>query len=200
MIKHYLTLLLGMRAIAIMLAGGLGLSACALSPQQVALTPALSSLAVGSGQGRTLAIVVKDQRDTPVVGDRGGLYSGTSHITLSGDVPALLQDQLAKLFQARGFVMDDQAGLQLELYLDELIYRVEKQEVLQQVRIVASISVKAVTEYATFNNRFRAQKIEQVLRYPSEEQNAAWLNDVVQTALTRALTDQGLLAFIARHG
>src|SRR5699024_4786598 len=80
------------------------LSACALSPQRVTLTPSVNHVEQNSiGHNQPLRVVGKDWRDNTVIGSRGGIYADTSLIRASNDVADLIADKVRHNLQSRGF-------------------------------------------------------------------------------------------------
>ena len=68
------------------------LSACALSPQIIVIEPDIS-VQGNSVQPLVLQLEVVDGRDSPILGQRGGIYKETSHISTSENMTTTLRNR-----------------------------------------------------------------------------------------------------------
>ncbi|MDX1519862.1 MAG: hypothetical protein R3318_07025, partial [Gammaproteobacteria bacterium] len=74
------------------------ITACALSPQIIVIEPDIN-VQGKSDWPRTLRLDVTDGRDSPIIGQRGGIYKDTSHISTSENMTATLRKSLVKALQ-----------------------------------------------------------------------------------------------------
>ena len=95
-----LTIFLGLLAVMVLTSSGL--VGCALSPQTVAILPAIDVRAEPIGRGRNILLEVLDQRPQQAIGARGGVYD-TATITPRTDVVQGVEQALAERLEASGF-------------------------------------------------------------------------------------------------
>ena len=176
------------------------LGGCALSPQLVELNPRPTVPQQNIGNNTSVQISAQDQRKDEAFGTRGGIYGSTSLIRPADDLNILLLQSVQKGLQAQGFNAYNPSaeGPSLEVRLVQLSYVPESGSVVNSVEVKALIEATAsnssgdeyVGRYMTGNN------YEQPIT-PSAERNQEMLNEVLERALTKLLTDQKMLSFLA---
>lgn len=180
----------------ILLSALLLLSACALSPQQVELTPQVSAPAA-SNLGHNLAIIVvgDDARSTRVIGSRGGVYANKSEITTSNNVAAALAKQVRGHLQSIGFntLNPEKDAPQLTVSLQSLQYTPAQGYIVNRVEVSATVSAIFEDGDGSFTRTYNSQiEFKQPLT-PSEDKNQAMLDKVLTRCLDKLVNDKQLL-------
>lgn len=179
----------------LVLATGL-LSACALSPQQVALTPTLQAgQPVASGRNQALRVVGNDKRESAVIGSRGGLYGQTSLIRATNDVAAEMATLVRNHFQSRGFNTLNAPGNAPELAVNLVTLGYTPAEGYVINRVVVDASIQAVLTRGTgdaFTRTYTSSVTFEQPVTPTAERNQTMLNEVLSRCLNQ-LTQDGLL-------
>ena len=168
-----------------------------LSPQQVAFKPDVPKSSI-QGDGSTLWVVVKDNRPSNVIGQRGGVYEDSSDITPAGNLRELLRTTAEDTLREAGYeLVEMNPRIEFTLSLDELSYKLEDVDAARkEATASARISIQAVKGGTIYSNAFRSQRTIETLRFPSPEENSELLNHVFNAVVKRALTDPGLQAFL----
>ncbi|RRJ83696.1 YajG family lipoprotein [Aestuariirhabdus litorea] len=187
-----------MRMPLLLLLMSLLMAGCALSPQQVALSPKID-LPSGAPYARgSVSVTLFDERSNKVIGTRGGAYAKSSTLTLKDDFPRTLAREVERTLQSMGFEVDDQNPLiRFNLYLDRLSYQVPEGTYVSQVDLSAAVRAELLRGNQRFQGRYEAQSQNRVVSAPDEEKNSALINEVVNTALNRLFSDRSLLDFLA---
>lgn len=184
---------LGLRGAALLLVG------CAqFSPQQIEFQPSLDEDGLPSGNGASVYVAAEDRRASDQIGVRGGAYSDSSVISAGGDLRADLQQLSEQVMDRAGYqLVEMNADVDLTFALEELTYQVTSIDAARkQATGAARFSVQAVADGAVYANSFRAQRMIETLRYPSEQENAELMNHVFDAALERMYADPGLESFL----
>ena len=194
-----------------------GLSACALSPQTVALRPYIDVRAEPIGRGRGLDLSVADARPGPELGRRGGVYD-TAAITPRNDVAQAIQVALSERLEASGFVTGPPAppgaadagfpgaapgaGPVMRVTLRELSYEVSSTPatggpLLREVRLRAVVAAEVLNAGARRSGEYQASGAVRRLGYPGSAENEELINEVLAQALQRLMQDRNLLDLLA---
>ncbi len=173
-------------------------SACAYSPQQITINPVVDTAAESYGNGRTVAVSVKDERENKVLGTRGGIYKETSTITLANS----LTDAIARATQARlavqGFnVNSAEPAADMTIFIEQLTYDTPADSVGKKVALdaVARVEIKAGNE--TFTGRYKTNSERQTVVTPSMAKNEEMINALLSDTLTRLFSDPKVKAFLS---
>lgn len=175
------------------------LAGCAqFSPQQIQFQPSLDAGSLPSGNGASVFVFAEDRRSSNQIGVRGGAYSDSSVISARGDLRADLQQLSEQVMDRAGYqLVEMNADVELTFALEELSYHVTSIDAARKEATgAARFSVQAVADGAVYSNSFRAQRMIETLRYPSEEENAELMNYVFDAALERMFADPGLESFL----
>ena len=187
----------------------LGVSGCALSPQTVAVLPAIDVRAEPIGRGRDILLEVLDQRPQQVIGARGGVYD-TATITPRTDVVQGVEQALAERLQASGFNVsqgntDSETVAELSLRVAVLTIDYQAQAGAQLgTPLVNEIKLSAEIEAIVVNNnrrragQYQALSQRRQLGYPNAEENEIMINDVLAKALKQLLEDRSMLELLAQ--
>src|SRR5690554_4484133 len=101
------------------------LAGCAHSPQQLNVAPSVTAPLSQVAQQRPVVVSVQDNRSSPVLGTRGGLYPESSSLTINPQAVSHLQEQVEQALTKLGFqvVADGTANANsLVVGLAELTY------------------------------------------------------------------------------
>lgn len=174
--------------------------ACALSPQTIQIKPGVELQERGNiGQGRALSVQVRDNRDSPVVGTRGGVYASTSEIRTAADIGTPIRHELADRLRVLGFRIVDagqQADADLTIMVDAISYEATGEPVVRSVETAATVRVRAGIGNREYSGRYRASRTTKVLKAPGVEDNEEMINAAVSRVLERLLADRELLDFL----
>lgn len=177
------------------------LTACALSPQQVTIKPALESNKSNIGEGRTLFVEVVDARESAALGSRGGMYKTTSLITLANDLPAAIRDAATQQFRELGFVVQAAPGASADvrIFVDKLSYSdPETSAVGFEVALESVLRVEAKQNRDVYNGRYQVKTNKTYATVPGRDRNEEMINEALSGALQRLFNDPKLLAFTLR--
>ena len=171
---------------------------CALSPQVVEIHPQLPAGAGAAATvAATLALEVRDDRKSPLVGYRGGVYE-TATITVAGDMAARLRSALADAFGQRGYdvvAADAPAPLRLSVAVVELGYSIRQLQLTRLVETRAALQARSQSGTTTRTGAYRDQRSLEVLKPPDTATNERLINETLDAALQRLLADTELLNF-----
>ncbi|MCL6415201.1 YajG family lipoprotein [Aestuariirhabdus sp. Z084] len=176
-----------------LLAGG-----CALSPQQVNLNPEITPAKEAPYLRGSVAVTVFDGRNNKVLGSRGGAYANSSKLTLANDFNESISREAERVLQSFGLEIDNQNPLlTFNIFLEELNYRVPDGSYVTQVDLDAGLRVEIIKGNRTYRGQYQAQSQHRVVSAPDEEKNEMLINEVVNSALSRMLSDRSLLDFLS---
>ena len=175
----------------------LTLGGCAMSPQTVKVNP---SVTVAESARETLSsrvsVTVFDERLTPVIGHRGGVYD-TNVITARDNLPLALRSAVERGLREMGAsVVTSVKAPQLQVYLDSLEYTVPEGSYVTQVQVKAKIRVAVMHAGKRFEGSYSADISERVPKAPSDKKNEELLNQVLSDVLERLFADQKLQGFM----
>lgn len=174
----------------------MGLTGCALSPQQLTPKVEVTESMVATGHGQPVAIKVIDRRPSPQLGTRGGVYKDSSTITVATDyvVPKLEQEantMLAKL----GYVPSRGGGAQLTIILADLTYNAVS---MREAKVSALLRTHLVNGGQSYNGRYSASMEQSFAKIPSLQANTDMVGQVLSDALTRLFRDPDLPRALSR--
>lgn len=172
------------------------LTACAYSPQQIQLNPAVSVNGSVTSASPAVALKVTDGRGTTKVGSLGGVYATTATISVGADVADAIRSQAAAAFQQLGFRIDPNADRKLDITLKQLTYR-KAEGVLDRVTVIAKLAVKADRGPQHYTSEYTAQTQKQVVTTPGKVANQEILNKALSMVLQRLVDDRQLTSFLA---
>jgi len=177
------------------------LSACALSPQTISLTPEIEIAGSGIASGTTLVLEIRDARKSNVIGYRGGIYD-TATISTEGDISGPIFNELSSALGNQGFSVvpgGSSSYPRLLIELRQLNYNVQKNNIIWSVEIFAEINanVRAGTKSISHNLEDRFTK--DFPKSPSTTDNEKMINDVVSRLLQRVLEDDSITGFLTNN-
>lgn len=172
--------------------------ACAYSPQQVTINPQIDAGGESYGNGRSIAVTARDERDNKTLGTRGGIYKDTSTITIANDLPrAVVRAAKAKL-ATQGFdVNAQQSNADLAVIIEKLTYDIPEQSLVKKVDLHCVLRVEVTAGGEKYTGRYQTTSEQQTLVTPSMARNQAMINKVISDTLERAFSDPKLKAFLS---
>ena len=174
------------------------LSACAFSPQQVAIRPAPLVDAENYGMGKGLAVTVEDRRADKVLGSRGGIYRDTSIITIKNDLNEAIASATRASLAMQGFDVNAQQPLaEYTVVVEELRYDVPASTLMSKVDLLARISVEVRAGGETYTGRYTTESERKLVGNPGPEKIAGILSELLTDTLARSYQDQKLKAFLS---
>lgn len=173
------------------------LTGCALSPQQIDVSPKVSVTRQDRHFRGELHVNVMDNRSSPSLGSRGGVYSKTNKIVTDADTTLSIQSSVELALRQMGFtIIDAESAPTLTVYLDRLTYHAPGVAYITKVDLSAQVRVVVVSQGKKFDGNYESKLSERVLAAPSDDKNKALVNQVLSDALTRAFSDQELLTYL----
>jgi len=176
------------------------LSGCALSPQVIELSPRPAVTQQNVGNNAAVQIRAADQRGDDAFGTRGGIYGKTSLIRPAGEIGPVLLDATRKGLQAQGFNAYNPAtdAVALDVNLKQLSYVPEAGSVVNSVEVKALIEATARNAAGDeYIGRYMAGNNYEQPITPSAKRNQEMLNEVLERALAKMLSDPKLLTFLS---
>ena len=171
------------------------LSACALQPQVLPITPQLDvSSAAQRGDGRSIALDAIDGRADNVVGYRDPDDS-SSAITTAPETMRVIKREVEKAYGQLGFRVVPQgedADITLEVRLTELGYTRQQGTVVNNIRTGATIEATSVMRGKTVTGTYRDSQGKEMVLKPNLEDNANLMNKHLGAALARMVADPRL--------
>ena len=171
------------------------LSACALQPQVLPITPQLDvSGATQRGDGRTIALDAIDGRADNVVGYRDP-DDTSSAITTAPETMRVIKREVESAYGQLGFRVvpqGEEADITLEVRLTELGYRRQQGTVVNNIRTGATIEATSVMRGKTVTGTYRDGQGKEMVLKPNLEDNANLMNKHLSEALARLVADPRL--------
>lgn len=183
-------LISGITLAALMLTG------CAMSPQQLEVSPKITIDDAALTTQSAISVTVYDDRPDVRIGSRGGVYSETSTISTDADFALSLRSAVELALRQMGLkVTDSENTPQFQVYIDQLTYTVPEGYV-SQVDLKAVARVVVMNHGETFTGRYSSDMQKKLITAPSDEKNVEMVNQVLSDVLGRAFRDDRLKAFL----
>ncbi|MFQ5565649.1 MAG: YajG family lipoprotein [Paracoccaceae bacterium] len=175
------------------------LSACAFTPHEVEITAQAPTDASSVGAGISLYLEVIDDRDSPVTGQRGAGMQGAD-IT-APQIMAALERELTAGFEAKGFqVLSTDAGadVDVEARLRAFKFFIETGFFVGAENTSVVIGVEAKRLSDDYDRTYRASNEEAAMFVPAGSSIDEKLNAALSAVLAQIMSDEKLMAFLAR--
>lgn len=179
--------------------GGLLLSACVWTPHEVIVTAKAPVEPSSVGKGVTVALEVFDDRDDPVVGQRGAGLEGAD-ITVKDIVPAL-ETEIKDGLEAKGFTVvsaKESADAELQANLRAFKFFIETGFWSGAENVNVVIKVEAEKGTSDFERNYRVSEEERTMVIPAGEVIDDKLNAALEFVLTKIMNDQDLMEFLVQ--
>ncbi len=173
------------------------LQGCPLSPQLVTIKPTLNDSTLEEiSSYNVFKLIVRDERETNILGQRGGPYKETALLKTKEDVSENISNSLKTTFENSGFSINDETTNQLVVSLMHLSYESEGETRVSAVQISAEVKANVATLDGAFTKQYKARHRKEVLLAPNEETNEKLINDVLGAVVQRVLNDKELLVYL----
>lgn len=175
-------------------------SGCAFNAQTIDLHPTISTPHSAEGQGVSVAVRVVDERASQSLGHRGSAAGAAAEITTNSDVKAIVSEQVIHALQNEGFTVlgptaQGNANLTVEVRLIQ--YSTSVGFWTGGIQIEATLEAKAEKAGKNFEQMYRVKNEQRVVVVPTADKNAEWINAALGDVITKLVTDQKLLTFLA---
>lgn len=185
--------------VAMMVLGAvLTLAGCAMSPQAVQVNPSVSvAESARNSLNASVSVTVFDERLTPVIGYRGGVYD-SSVITARDNLPLALRSSVERGLREMGMSASSSSeAAQFQVYLDSLEYTVPEGSYVTKVEVKAKVRVVVLQSGRRFEGSYSSDISERVAKAPSDSKNEELINGVLSDVLERLFADSKLQEFLA---
>ena len=183
------------RALTTLVLSSLLLTACALQPQVLPITPQLNlSGAAHRGDGRSIALDAIDGRPDNVVGYRDP-HDTDSAITTAPETMRVIKREVEKGYAELGFRVvpqGEEADITLEVRLTELGYKRQEGTVVNNIHTGATIEATSIMHGKTVTGTYRDSQGKEMVLKPNLEDNAELMNKHLGAALSRMVADPRL--------
>jgi uncharacterized lipoprotein len=176
------------------------LAGCAVSPQQVAITPtSVQSMPPASPGRDVLNLSVVDNRSTPILGTLGGTYSDTATLSASNDIRADLERILIDRLSAADYQINSSSqAIAFRVSLDQLEYERVTGTVGSEVQVRAIINLQVDDGRRFIERTYRSSTIQTRVTRPTADDNRLFLEEVLNSSLDRLIQDASVHEFLAR--
>lgn len=175
------------------------LSACAYSPQQIIIDPAIDLKSENYGAGRPVNVSVEDVRENKVLGSRGGIYEKTSLITIKNNLTEAIAGAARAKLATQGFNVnsDDQNAAAVKIKIEKLSYDLPKDSMMKKVSLESILSVEASMGGESYTGRYKTNSERQTVITPTMGRNQEMVNTLLSDTLVRLFSDPKLKAFLS---
>ncbi|OED50489.1 hypothetical protein ACH42_01095 [Endozoicomonas sp. (ex Bugula neritina AB1)] len=175
------------------------LGGCAMSPQSISVNPKVElAESVKNTADGSVSVTVFDERLSPVVGYRGGVYEATA-ITTSDNLAVALRSVTEQSLQEMGMTATASHNIpQFQIYLDTLEYKVPDGSYVTQVDVKAKIRAVLFNGSERFEGSYSVDITERVAKAPSDKKNQELVDKVLGDVLGRLFADQKFQNFIRK--
>lgn len=172
------------------------ISACALSPQVIEVSPVLDyENATMADRQNPISIQVTDARQDGVLGSRGGVYSDTALLTSNPGMISNIRNALVDAFTALGYQVSENSNqASLTVMVSELSYSNQKSTALNNITTRAAVKVTCRNQRSTMNNDYAITDQKEFVKLPSENVNTNLVNTTLGSTLNRMFQDQTLFS------
>lgn len=178
------------------------LSACAMSPQTVAVKPELKVPSMPIGHSRQVKVDTVDRRRDPTVGILGGVYK-SAYLTTDARMEQSITQEAVTVLQSWDFVAvprnlgsHDMANFTIEIL--DIDYQRPTSSVGGNVTVKCRVGVKVEMGNETYSGEYMSQRTEQVAGMGTVAGNRRMVNDTISQALNQIFLDGKLQRFMAR--
>lgn len=173
------------------------LAGCAHSPQQLNVTPSVTTALNQVARQQPVVVTVQDSRSSPTLGTRGGLYPNSSNLTISPQTVPHVRQQVEQALGKLGFQVVPEGtpnANSLVVSLAELSYVSPKDSVyVTQADIGAAFTAEARSMNQRYNGRYSASAQHRFGYAPNQATNTRLVTEVMSDALSRIFRDPEIL-------
>ena len=176
------------------------LAGCAHSPQQLNVTPSVTTPLSQVAQRQPVVVTVQDSRSSPVLGTRGGLYPDSSNLTINPQAVSHLREQVEQAMAKLGFHVVAEGtpnANSLVVSLAELTYISPKEGVyVTQADLGAAFTAEARSANQRYNGRYSASAQHRFGYAPNQATNTRLVTEVMSDALSRIFKDPEIIRIL----
>lgn len=176
------------------------LAGCAHSPQQLNVTPSVTTPLSQVAQRQPVVVTVQDSRSSPVLGTRGGLYPDSSNLTINPQAVSHLREQVEQAMAKLGFQVVAEGtpnANSLVVSLAELTYISPKEGVyVTQADLGAAFTAEARSANQRYNGRYSASAQHRFGYAPNQATNTRLVTEVMSDALSRIFKDPEIIRIL----
>ncbi|GAA4651851.1 YajG family lipoprotein [Kistimonas scapharcae] len=174
------------------------LGGCILGPQTVEVVPDIKVAERTAQLSGPVAVTVYDERTTPQLGTRGGIYKTTNFIYLDEHFAQSIKVAVDNALRSMGMEPVSSTEVpQVQVYMDELSYAVPYGDYISGVDLKAAIRVEILKDGRRYAGRYVSEDHYRTIKAPSDSQNEEMVNAIINKVLARAMDDQTLLNFLS---
>ncbi|MTI15540.1 YajG family lipoprotein [Sansalvadorimonas verongulae] len=175
------------------------LGGCALSPQNVTIAPDVRLAADTVKLDGPVTVTAFDERVTPWLGTRGGVYKESNRIGIANNLQDAVKASVEMALVEQGMTPGSSTDApQFQVYVDTLEYKVPASNYVSRVDLKAAIRVTVRAGEQFYQGAYSATDSKRVLKAPSDDDNTQMINEILAKAIGRAFADPGLMRFMAR--
>jgi len=176
------------------------LTGCALSPQTVVINPDIQVDKNTTGTKVTrINLEVIDKRSSNIIGQRGGVYEATSHISTDDNMTGTLQKKLARAFTDIGYIVaakGEAADAGLTVEVSNIIYIAHSEKVIKSIETRVEMRTICRKNEQEYTGTYNATRKKDVITTPSIQENEKLVNEALAIVLQRIVKDDELFAFL----
>tara|TARA_R110001583_G_scaffold89304_1_gene230623 strand:+ start:873 stop:1448 length:576 start_codon:yes stop_codon:yes gene_type:complete len=176
------------------------LSSCALTPQQVNLSPDVNVNKTSLGNGQNIILTTVDERTTSTIGNRGIAGFGAD-ITSDNDVVAIVRLEIIKGLEAQSFVISNELNngpKELRVEIRNLEYKLTSGIFTGTLRTESALKgICLVNGKRSYEHLYRGGSEEQVLVAQFANENSAHINKALTEVIEDLLNDKSLFSCLA---
>jgi uncharacterized lipoprotein len=179
----------------------IGLSGCALTPQNLHLEPAVTIQPTPVASGTIVGLAVEDNRSTQKLGEVGDPNTQMVDVSLTEDFRPHIYEEVARTLTALGFnVAPYSDNLERSLMID--VRRLElsstKQAFVFDTELRAELGAVARNGGDTYDRLYYVRTRKETAAPPFLKDSNALVNTAVSQALDDMLSDQRLFELLTR--
>jgi len=193
------SVLLSSRTLVVAMLLGIAASSSAGEPQVVVLLPHLTGPPGKIAVPRTVELTVRDNRDSKIIGSRGGVFISNFVINSEDDISPGLSELLSQELERQGYaVIAPGTGgeLTLSVEIKDLTYAMEG-TVVTEVKLSAAVEAICTKGGDTLSSRYRTNHTEEFAFAPDQAKNSELINMVLGKSLDQMLADSELRDFMS---
>ncbi len=176
------------------------LAGCAHSPQQLNVTPSVTTPLSQVAQRQPVVVSVQDSRSSPLLGTRGGLYPDSSNLTINPQAVSHLREQVEQALAKLGFQVVAEGtpnANSLVVSLAELSYIAPKEGVyVTQADLGATFTAEVRSANQRYNGRYSASAQHRFGYAPNQATNTRLVTEVMSDALSRIFKDPEVIRIL----
>lgn len=175
---------------------------CAHSPQQLSVQPQVQVPLNPVARQQPVMVVVRDTRDSKILGTRGGIYPDSSSITVSEQTLPKVRQQVEESLRKLGFNVVPEGtpnANNLTVSLAELKYQTPSASTyVTEANIAATFVAEAQAANNRYQGRYGASAQHRFGYAPNQATNTRLVTEVMSDALTRVFKDPEILRVLQR--